>query len=474
MKIKLVVFDFDGVFTDGIIQFDNNGNIIKKYNCKDGIGIKLLQKNKIKVGVISGYKDNISQSSILEHLDIDLISFGSDNKLNILNNWCKKLDIILDEVAYMGDDINDFELLNKVKLSGCPNNSHKKCISVCKFISKFNGGEGCVRDFCENILEGYIFENKKNDIISFIKKEVNYQLDNFNIEDIENFCKLILEVNKNNNIYLTGVGKSENIAKHCCELLKSISIKSFFINPINLLHGDIGTIMKDDLIILFSNSGNTKELISIIPFLKARECKVCGICCNKNSKFKDECDIVLVTPFKKENYGEIDYIPTNSSISHLLFTNILVFKLIELSKISLIKYKNNHPAGNIGSHLKTINDIIIKDNYPKIIFNDKIELKDILLQMTKYRIACCLFSNKNNEIIGILTDYDIRKLLLINSSLKYIKLDEINKDYYYESDLNKYLNQCEKKYKYCPILNNKKIIGLVEFYPPFHYEKMYY
>ena len=138
MKIKLVVFDFDGVFTDGIIQFDNNGNIIKKYNCKDGIGIKLLQKNKIKVGVISGYKDNISQSSILEHLDIDLISFGSDNKLNILNNWCKKLDIILDEVAYMGDDINDFELLNKVKLSGCPNNSHKKCISVCKFKSKFN------------------------------------------------------------------------------------------------------------------------------------------------------------------------------------------------------------------------------------------------------------------------------------------------------------------------------------------------
>ena len=172
MKIKLVVFDFDGVFTDGIIQFDNNGNIIKKYNCKDGIGIKLLQKNKIKVGVISGFRDNISQRSILEHLDIELISFGSDNKLNILNSWCKKLNIILDEVAYMGDDLNDLELLNKVKLSGCPNNAHKKCISVCKFKSKFNGGEGCVRDFCENILEGYNFENKKNDIISFIKKEV--------------------------------------------------------------------------------------------------------------------------------------------------------------------------------------------------------------------------------------------------------------------------------------------------------------
>lgn len=467
MKIKLVVFDFDGVFTDGVIQFDNNGNIIKKYNCKDGTGIKLLQKNNIKVGVISGYKDNISQRSILEHLGIELISLGLNNKLNILRDWCQKLNIKLDEVAYMGDDVNDLELLNNVKLAGCPNNAHKQCISVCNFISKFNGGDGCVREFCDNILESYNFDNRNNDIISFIKKEVNYQLDNFNIDDIEILCNLILEVNKNNNIYFTGIGKSENIAKHCCELLKSISIKSFFINPTNLLHGDIGSIMKDDLIVLFSNSGNTKELISIIPFLKERECKVCGICCNKNSKFKDFCDLVLVTPFKKENYGEIDYIPTNSSISHLLLTNILVFKLIELNKISLIKYKSNHPAGNIGSHLKTIKDLIITDKYPKIIFNDEIDFKDVLLQMTKYRIACCLFCNKDDELIGILTDYDIRNLLLINSSLKYITFDDINKKYYFESDLNKYISQCKKKNKYCPILNGKKIIGLVEFFPPY-------
>jgi YrbI family 3-deoxy-D-manno-octulosonate 8-phosphate phosphatase len=470
MKIKLVVFDFDGVFTDGIIQFDNQGNIIKKYNCKDGTGIKLLQKNNIKVGVISGYKDNISQRSILEHLGIELISLGSNNKIIILTEWCNNLDIKLNEVAYMGDDVNDLELLNNVKLSGCPNNAHKQCISVCNFISKFNGGEGCVRDFCDNILDNYNFENKNNDIISFIKQEVNYQIDNFNISEIENLCNIILNTNKNNNIYFSGIGKSENIAKHCCELLKSISIKSFFINPTNLLHGDIGTIMKDDLIILFSNSGNTKELISIIPILKDKKCKICGICCNNNSKFKEICDIVIITPFRKEVYGEIDYIPTNSSMSHLLFTNILVFKLIELSKISLIKYKSNHPAGNIGSHLQIIRDLIKFDKYPKFILKDKIDLKDILLQMTNYRIACCIFCNENDDLLGILTDYDIRQLLLINRSLKYITSDNINKNYYYETDLNKFISQCNKKNKYCPVLNNKKIIGLIEFYPPYSNE----
>ena len=150
--VKFVVFDFDGVFTDGTITFDNNGLIHKSYNVKDGLGLKLLDNSNILVGVISGYKENISQNEIIKHLNINYYSCGNNNKLDVLYNWCVNLDISLDEVAYMGDDINDIEIMNKVKISGCPKNAHSNCIQIANFVSTKNGGKGCIREFCEYIL----------------------------------------------------------------------------------------------------------------------------------------------------------------------------------------------------------------------------------------------------------------------------------------------------------------------------------
>ena len=150
-SIKFVIFDFDGVFTDGKVYFDNKGNIQKYYNVIDGMGIKTLLKQNIEIGVISGYKKNSSQKEILKHLNIKYISFGNNNKLDIANKWCKKLKITLDDVAFMGDDINDVELMKHVKLTGCPKNAHQECLNLANYVSNKNGGEGCIRDFCEYI-----------------------------------------------------------------------------------------------------------------------------------------------------------------------------------------------------------------------------------------------------------------------------------------------------------------------------------
>ena len=151
--IKLVLFDFDGVFTDGKVYFDTNGNISKCYNVNDGFGINLLKKNNIEIGIISGYKLNNSQKAIIDHLKIKYFSFDN-NKLTIAKNWCKNLDINLtEEAAFIGDDINDIELMQNIKISGCPQDANKDCLDIVKFISKKNGGHGCVRDFCEYIIE---------------------------------------------------------------------------------------------------------------------------------------------------------------------------------------------------------------------------------------------------------------------------------------------------------------------------------
>ena len=237
----------------------------------------------------------------------------------------------------------------------------------------------------------------QKDIIKSIKNEVNFQLDNINEKNIIDICKKI-EI-CTGNIYLTGIGKSENMAKHCCSLLKCINIKAFYLDPTNCLHGDIGTINQNDIVLLFSKSGNTSELLLLLKYLKVKKSYNIGICCNEKSNFNTYCDTILVLPLIDEIQGNIHTIPTNSYMSHLLFSNLLVTYLSE--NITLDKYKDNHPAGNIGNKLKMIKDIIIL-NFPKMVFDKEyIDLHLILLEMTKYSIGCCFFINENLLILGL-------------------------------------------------------------------------
>ena len=169
------------------------------------------------------------------------------------------------------------------------------------------------------------------------------------------------------------------------------------------------------------------------------------------------CDKTIVTPLQKEISGEINKIPTNSIMSHLIFSNILVSIL--KTNISLDKYKENHLSGNIGKNLLKIKDII-KTDIPKIILNDSVNINEILLLMTEKRIGCCCFTDKNNNLIGILTDYDIRKLLLQNNTLQSININNINQKFFYETDCEKFLNDVKIKNKFIPILKERKVVGI--------------
>ncbi len=457
-NIKFIVFDFDGVFTDGKCYFDLNNNILKYYNIKDGMALRLLKKNNIKCGLISSYNtqkniivsENKVNDEIANHLKFDYKFVGNSNKLYILNQWLSELNLSYDNVAYIGDDINDIEVIEKVKFSGCPNDAVKEVKEKVKYICKNKGGEGCVREFVEYL----IGENKEKSIIEEIKVEVNYQLDNIDVKKIENVKE---EIINRKIVYFCGIGKSDNIANHCANLLKSISINSFYLNAINALHGDIGTIRENNLVILFSKSGNTSELIQLVPFLKERKCYIIGVCCDDKSKFNEICDKTIKLPFKNEIEGEINKIPTNSYMSQLLFCNILVSLL--KSELNLDEYKENHPAGNIGKNLRKIKDCLIYD-YPKFILKDSMKLHDIFLEMTKYKIGCSFFVDENDELLGILTDGDIRRLLIKDEDKKLINIDDINKKFYFEIDDDKYIFEC-KKINYIPIIKNKKLFGII-------------
>jgi YrbI family 3-deoxy-D-manno-octulosonate 8-phosphate phosphatase len=471
MNIKLVIFDFDGVFSNGRCYFDLNHSVSKYYNIKDGMAVGLLKKNNIKTGLISSYNTNKRiflieteedcgrvDKEIINHLKFDYEYIGKENKLTILQNWMTELNITFNEIAYIGDDVNDIEILEKVGFSACPSDAVEECREIVDYICRNKGGEGCVREFVNKILHENSIASRN--IIDEMKKEAIYQLNNLNsnLDEINKIAQLIS--NCSCNIYMTGIGKSENIANHFCNLLKSISISCFNLNAINALHGDVGTIKENDLIFLFSKSGNTSELIQLIPFLRERKCYTIGICCDDDSRFLSLCHRTFKLPFNKEiGGGELNKIPTNSYMSQLFFSNIIVSIL--KNKININQYKSNHPAGNIGNELKKIKDCILIEKYPKIILDNEIKLHDILLEMTKFKIGCSFFVNQTSHLIGILTDGDIRRLLLEDENKKIININDINKNYYYETDLDKFIYEC-KKSNYIPILNNSNnLIGII-------------
>jgi YrbI family 3-deoxy-D-manno-octulosonate 8-phosphate phosphatase len=150
-KIKLIVLDFDGTMSDGKVHIDENNKISKCYNTKDGLIIKKLANSTHKIIIISGGDMNFYTKKAQE-LNINI--YGNvDNKLNLLEEICNNLQInINDNVAFMGDDDNDLELIQSVAISACPNNASKNIKSIANYISLYNGGEGAVRDFLENVI----------------------------------------------------------------------------------------------------------------------------------------------------------------------------------------------------------------------------------------------------------------------------------------------------------------------------------
>lgn len=457
LDIKFVVFDFDGVFTNGKCYFDSSNNINKYYNIRDGMALKILRDNNIKYGLLSSYSttrqvqlnENNINNEIINHLQFDYISIGKDLKIITLNKWLQELNYSYNNVAYIGDDINDIEVLQIVKFSACPNDAVNNCKNVVNYICDKNGGDGCVREFVDVIM------NNNKTIVDEIKSEIHYQLNNVNLNKIHEIKNIITKTN--GNIYFTGIGKSGNMAKHCADLLKSLSIKSFYFDITNGLHGDIGTLDDNDIIIMFSKSGNTKEIVEIIPYLKHRNVKTIGVCCDTDSLFKQLCDVIIEMPFQNEIMGTINKIPTNSCMSHLLFSNILI-SLIK-KNITLDMYKNNHPAGAIGNNLKKVKDIM-KLDFPKLLLVDNINIYDILLIMTNKKIGCCFFVDEKDKLLGILTDGDIRRLLLNDHNTLLINITNINTDYYYVNNIDEYV--CNIRHNIIiPILDNKIIIGVI-------------
>jgi len=169
MKYKLILTDIDGVWTDGGMYYDQTGNEWKKFNTTDSAGITFLRLLKIQVGIITGEDTEIVRRRA-EKLKIDHLYMGIKNKLAVFNNLCEKLKISPEEVAYIGDHINDIPLLKAAGFSACPANAPDYVQKYADITLPTKGGDGAFKDFVEYLL-------KKNDLL---EKALNLYLETIN------------------------------------------------------------------------------------------------------------------------------------------------------------------------------------------------------------------------------------------------------------------------------------------------------
>ncbi|MFA6924130.1 MAG: HAD hydrolase family protein [Bacteroidales bacterium] len=151
-NFKMLMLDVDGVLTDGGMYYTQNCDEYKKFDTKDGMAIKKLTNAAYNVGFVSsGINETIIRKRA-ELLGVQMIYVGTWDKLGVVEKWSKELEIGLENMAYIGDDVNDFAIMQKVGLSACPADSVGKIKEIAKIILSKKGGEGCVREFVDNYL----------------------------------------------------------------------------------------------------------------------------------------------------------------------------------------------------------------------------------------------------------------------------------------------------------------------------------
>ena len=238
-------------------------------------------------------------------------------------------------------------------------------------------------------------------------------------ETFIDLCNKILRIE--GKLILMGIGKSGHIAQKISATLSSTGTPSVFIHPTEAAHGDLGMIDKKDAILILSNSGETKEIIEILPALKRCSGDVFTLTNNSDSSIGKSGDINIAITANEEACP-LDLAPTSSTTLALVFGDALAISLLEHRGFTKDDFAKSHPAGQLGKKLTTlVKDIAIMNDMAPIVL-EVTTLKDALIEITEKKLGITLVSN-GKKITGVFTDGDLRRCL--NNADKDLLLTEI-------------------------------------------------
>ena len=264
--------------------------------------------------------------------------------------------------------------------------------------------------------------NKNSDqIIKLAQKVLNIESEEIlkagkNIStDFSNAVNEIL--NCNGRIVVSGMGKSGHIARKIASTFASTGTPAFFMHPGEASHGDLGMITEKDIVIFFSNSGQSDELISIFPTIKRIGAKIIGISGNTNSELANESDIHISAAVTKEACP-LGLAPTASTSVSLALGDALAVCVLDLREFTAKDFANSHPGGSLGKNtLAKVKDIMrIGQNIPSI--NVKSSLEDAIKEITNKKVGFTSIVDEKNKLVGILTDGDLRRAILNKKNIE--------------------------------------------------------
>ncbi|MCE2991942.1 MAG: KpsF/GutQ family sugar-phosphate isomerase [Candidatus Jidaibacter sp.] len=308
-------------------------------------------------------------------------------------------------------------------------------------------------EFCELELANKVIDQEIKGLIA-----AKQSLDG-NFRDVIN-----LLLSARGRVIATGVGKSGVIAKKFVATLASTGTPSMFIHPVEALHGDLGMITPDDILILLSNSGESSELDQIIEYCKRFNIHSIGICRNQNSSMVRACSKSIVLP----NIPEASRLPapTTSTTMMLALCDAIAVVLAERKGFSKADFGVFHPGGNIGAKLSKLRDFMhAGEDMPLI--NHNATVNEAIGEITKKRFGCVGVLDEAGNLIGVLTDGDLRRN--IDKDYRIVKVHEIMTQNpvlvspeIYAAEMLYILNS--KKITNCFAIEDNKPVGIIHIH----------
>ena len=229
--------------------------------------------------------------------------------------------------------------------------------------------------------------------------------------------------NSNGRVIISGIGKSANIATKIVATLNSTGTPAIFMHAADAIHGDLGTVQKNDTVICISKSGNTPEIKVLVPLIKNGGNKLIAITSNRTSFLGSQADYVLHAYAEKEACPN-NLAPTTSTTAQLVMGDALAVSLLKLKDFTSSDFAKYHPGGALGKRLYLrVADIISKNEKPAV--KATASIKDVIIEISNKRLGVTAVTDDNNKIIGIITDGDLRRMLAETTDINTLKASDI-------------------------------------------------
>ena len=265
----------------------------------------------------------------------------------------------------------------------------------------------------------YIAVAKK--VLEIESKAITKQIDQID-KGFINACELCLECS--GKLIVMGLGKSGHIADKIAATLSSTGTPSYFIHPSEAIHGDLGMIDEKDIVLIFSYSGETEEIISLIPYLKKKEIKIISFTGNIDSKLSLESDIHISVPVDEEACP-MNLAPTASTTTALAVGDAFAVALLERKGFTKEDFAKSHPGGSLGKQLLlSIGDIMHTGEEIPVVFSDD-SLSAGLIEMSQKALGMTTVVDNNDQLAGIFTDGDLRRTLESTIDIKATKMSDV-------------------------------------------------